>query len=187
MRSMRSRQRITDAMFAYFDEGVLSPTAQQIADRAGVGLRTLFRHFKDMKSLFAEMDQQVMVRVLPILEKADRSGTLEERIASIVALRMEVYDAVGVYIRVTYNNLWRFDDLREQFEATHMASKAEVYLWFPELGEADWDIAVEIEILLSFETWERARQVHDLDRDKTAEFLRNRIAAAMQNTPKSGG
>ena len=37
--------------------GALVPTAQQIADRAGVGIRSFFRHFADMDSLFLAADE----------------------------------------------------------------------------------------------------------------------------------
>ena len=51
LRSERSRRPIVEALFALVGEGVLQPTAQQVADRAGVGIRTVFRHFEDMDAL----------------------------------------------------------------------------------------------------------------------------------------
>ena len=56
-RSERSRLAIIEATLALMYEGVLIPTAQQIADRAGVGIRSFFRHFGDMDSLFTEVDE----------------------------------------------------------------------------------------------------------------------------------
>src|SRR5262245_25381740 len=41
LRSERSRRAIVDAMLAWVDDGVAEPTAQQIADRAGVGIRSV--------------------------------------------------------------------------------------------------------------------------------------------------
>jgi AcrR family transcriptional regulator len=54
-RSETSRQRIVEAMIALVGEGHMSPSAEQVATRAGVGLRTVFRHFADMDSLYASM------------------------------------------------------------------------------------------------------------------------------------
>ena len=45
MRSERSRDAIIEAALQLVQEGILVPTAQQIADRAGVAMRTFFRHF----------------------------------------------------------------------------------------------------------------------------------------------
>ena len=64
MRSKRSRAAIVEAALDLIREGTLVPTAQQISDRAGVGMRTFFRHFEDMEALFAALD-------------ADRRGSYE--------------------------------------------------------------------------------------------------------------
>ena len=57
-RAGRTRQAIIDAAGGMIVEGILAPTAQQIADRAGVGIRSFFRHFLDMESLFLAVDGQ---------------------------------------------------------------------------------------------------------------------------------
>ena len=51
-RSVATRKKILQALTALTYEGVLSPTAEQVAMRADVGLRTVFRHFDDMDSLY---------------------------------------------------------------------------------------------------------------------------------------
>ena len=43
-RTERSKQEIIDAALSLMEEGVLIPTAQQISDRAGVNIRSFFRH-----------------------------------------------------------------------------------------------------------------------------------------------
>jgi AcrR family transcriptional regulator len=48
-RSERSKQAIIEASLALMEEGYLIPTAQQISNRAGVGMRSFFRHFEDME------------------------------------------------------------------------------------------------------------------------------------------
>jgi AcrR family transcriptional regulator len=44
-RGERTRQAIIEAALSLQEEGVLVPTAQQISDRAGVLIRSLFSHF----------------------------------------------------------------------------------------------------------------------------------------------
>ena len=59
-RSERSQTAIIEAALALMEEGTLVPTAQQIADRAGVGIRSFFRHFADMDSLFLAADEMLL-------------------------------------------------------------------------------------------------------------------------------
>ena len=51
-RSDRSRRRIIEALFDLIGEGDMSPSAVNVAARAEVGLRTVFRHFEDMDSIY---------------------------------------------------------------------------------------------------------------------------------------
>ena len=59
LRSERSRHLIVEAMIELIDEGVLTPTAQQVAKRANVGIRSVFRHFDDMDSIFETTNELV--------------------------------------------------------------------------------------------------------------------------------
>ena len=55
-RGERTRLAIIQAALSLQEDGVLVPTAQQISDRAGVLIRSFFRHFEDMESLFEAVD-----------------------------------------------------------------------------------------------------------------------------------
>ena len=58
-RSERSRQLIIEAMIDLINNGNLIPTAQQVADQAGVAIRTVFRHFTEMEKLYGEIDASI--------------------------------------------------------------------------------------------------------------------------------
>lgn len=55
LRSVNSRARILQAMLELVQEGNPDPRAEDVAARAGVGLRTVFRLYSDMESVCAEM------------------------------------------------------------------------------------------------------------------------------------
>ena len=54
-RSQTSRDKIVAAMLALVEEGAITPSAEQVATRARVGLRTVFRQYSDMETLYAAM------------------------------------------------------------------------------------------------------------------------------------
>ena len=62
-RSARTREAVIDALLGLHLEGDLSPTAGRVAERAGVALRTVYGHFADLESLYAEAGQRAMARV----------------------------------------------------------------------------------------------------------------------------
>ena len=58
-RSERSRELIADALYELLAEGDIEPSAQKVADRAGVGIRTVFRLFSDMDALYATVNARL--------------------------------------------------------------------------------------------------------------------------------
>ena len=48
LRSINSQKLIVNACIKLFKAGNLEPTAQQVADESGVGIRTVFRQFDEM-------------------------------------------------------------------------------------------------------------------------------------------
>ena len=50
-RTARTRDTILGATRTLILDGAMDPTAREVADRAGITTRTLFRHFPDMESL----------------------------------------------------------------------------------------------------------------------------------------
>ena len=47
----RNRLAVVDAILALFSEGNFEPTSDQIAERAGLSPRSLFRYFDDLEDL----------------------------------------------------------------------------------------------------------------------------------------
>ena len=77
-RGERSRQAIVAALVELVGRGILQPTAQQVADQAGVGIRSVFRHFSEMESLYAAMDARLEGDAVPILRGGSRTGAMGE-------------------------------------------------------------------------------------------------------------
>ena len=51
VRAERTRQALVDSLLGLLDEGQMTPTAAQIAARAGVSERSVFQHFPDREAL----------------------------------------------------------------------------------------------------------------------------------------
>jgi TetR/AcrR family transcriptional regulator, regulator of autoinduction and epiphytic fitness len=92
IRAERTRRALVDALLSLLDEGVLRPTAEQIAARAGVSERSLFQHFSDREQLFEAVARQQYERVMPTLEPIDASLPLSERIDALAEQRARLYE-----------------------------------------------------------------------------------------------
>jgi AcrR family transcriptional regulator len=98
-RTLRTRQVIRDAHMDLLRDGELKPSARQIAARAGVSVRALWDHFKDLESLMAATaarqlaDQDAGVAPVPA------ALPLGERIAAYCAQRAAVLEALAPLAR----------------------------------------------------------------------------------------
>ena len=67
-RTIETRKRIVHAVTELVREGKVAPTAEEVSARADVGLRTVFRHFDDMDSLYREIDEALGINVALMLQ-----------------------------------------------------------------------------------------------------------------------
>jgi AcrR family transcriptional regulator len=95
LRRTRNRTAVIAALLAIVREGNLRPGASEIADRAGVSHRSIFRYFDDLDDLTRTAIDQAFSEAAPLAAIPDSGiGSLGERIAAIVDARMTLYEAV---------------------------------------------------------------------------------------------
>ena len=94
-RSVRTRTRIADAMIEAALAGETSPTIQQIAQRAGVAVRSVHYHFENTESLYAEAVRRYEPRVARLIVAIDTRLSLESRVRVLVAQHEAVYRAIA--------------------------------------------------------------------------------------------
>jgi AcrR family transcriptional regulator len=171
-RSERSRTQIIDAMFSLIREGDMSPSAARVAERAEVGLRTVFRHFEDMDSLFVEMAErissEIMPKVLAPFEARDWRGRFMEH----VQRRIEIYEYI-MPVRVSAN-VRRFQSrfLMEEYRRNLLIERASLSALLPEEISSDPVLFAAIETTASFQTWRRLRQDSGLSPEDAAVVFR---------------
>lgn len=93
-RSEQSRLKIVRALTAFIREGEVAPTAEQVADRAQVGLRSVFRHFQDMEYLYREIAQEVDAITRSFLQLKLRSADWRGRVLEMVEIRCRLFEAL---------------------------------------------------------------------------------------------
>lgn len=92
VRGADNRRRIVDALLALVQSGVVMPSADEVATEAGVGLRTVFRHFADMESLYREISERMTVEIMPIVQRPFSSNDWRERLEELVERRSQVFE-----------------------------------------------------------------------------------------------
>lgn len=170
-RSERSQTAIIEAALALMEEGTLVPTAQQIADRAGVGIRSFFRHFVDMDSLFLAADEMLLDSYEALFQVADRDGSLSTRVSRAVELYGNAFDNLMQMILCTKALLWRFPKLKENYAWHQRRLRKELELWLPEVADLPRDRREAVHAVASFEMWHRLREHQGLSYGASADIV----------------
>lgn len=178
LRAMRNRELIADALFELVGEGHLEPTAQQISERAGVGLRTVFRLFEHMEDLYATMNARLLDEVLPTLAGRPAAGaTLDERLDALVADRAALFERVAPYMRSTRLRRGRSRFLADESRNVAAQLRARLLRWLPELRDAPGDLVEAFDQATSFEAWDRYRTEQRLGRARARDAMARIVRA----------
>ena len=177
-RSERSRHAIVTALLELVGRGVLQPTAQQVADEAGVGIRSVFRHFSEMESLYAAMDAQLEGAAARLLTGGRRAGSLAERVRALVRQRVLLFERIAPYKRSANLQRWRSAFLQRRHLRLHRALREDLLAWLPELAKAPTDLVEALDHATSFESWDRLRHDRGLGR-RAATAVVERTALAL--------
>lgn len=173
LRSERSRRKIVDALFDLVGEGILLPTAKQVADRADLGIRTVFRHFADMDSLFEAMSVRLQSEVREWLRMEVAPGSPTERLNELIRLRCLFYEKTSPYWKATEAQRSRSAFLTETHESEAPKLRTNLFKWLPELKELPAELTDSLEMVTSPEAWHRLRTEQKLSTRRAVGAMRH--------------
>ena len=163
--STRRRVRALDAFIDLVLEGNLPPTTQQVAERAGISMATLFRYFETLDVMRRDAALRMLER-FPLLHVSDvGEGPLRERIERFAAIRVALWEKVHLLARLQRSVVLQDPDAAQMIDFVRGVMADEVREHFaPELRgltSALRDDAVAlIASLTSVESWEQFRHTY---------------------------
>lgn len=170
-RDERARDAIVDAMLGLYHRGVADPTALEIADQAGVSLRSVYYHFSDLESLAIEAVGRQRAQIEPLLITPITTGTLDHRITETVERRCELYEVVTPVRRAALLLRHRSPIIDENLAFLARVLREQLATTFaPELAATDerhrGALHDALDVATSWEAWERLRTSQALTRDR---------------------
>jgi TetR/AcrR family transcriptional regulator, regulator of autoinduction and epiphytic fitness len=183
----RNNEAVIKACWELFAEGEMYPTAQQVAERSGVSLRSVFRHFQNLEALVATAVESYYEhsRAVWTFEPVPLDAPVEERIDALFAYRLRLYRHTGPVMRGAIARAARDPQLVEVVrESRARAIKLNEVLFKAEIDRLGPERrAVTVAALHSaaqFEVWDNLANLHGLDEEGVAAALRSLIRGALQ-------
>jgi AcrR family transcriptional regulator len=157
-RSVVTRKKIVDAFMALVYEGHITPTAELVAQRANVGLRTVFRHFDDLDTLYREISVKIDAQVLPLLNVRLDGPTWKERVLQSLDVRCEIYEAASNVFVAAQAHRHESTFLAENLVITAKKHRDLLVRLLPPHVSRNTTLTHALDLNLSFEAWIRLRQ-----------------------------
>jgi AcrR family transcriptional regulator len=181
LRSERSKKAIFDACQALMNEGQLVPTAQRVSDKAGVPIRSFFRHFPDMETLFRALDESMRPEFERIFITESSDGTLAERIESAINLHARSFEENKAVLQSTKAQLWRYPVLQENYARWQSRLRKDLAKRIPELKDTDADTRELIDGIASYEMWDRLRKHQNLSVAKSSQLIQRLVENTLRD------
>ncbi len=167
-RRHRSRDLVVDALLDLLHDGVIRPTAQQVADRSGVSLRSIFRIFDDVETLHVAAASRQLQRARPLFVDVTSVGSVTDRVRAMTEINARLYEAVAPVRRAALRAAPESRVLQDQLQGVRGWLRGEIDRVFAsELVPGQHPGAAgAVEAIMSFEAWDQLRtgqalSVHD--------------------------
>jgi TetR/AcrR family transcriptional regulator of autoinduction and epiphytic fitness len=177
-RGARNRQAIVDAALSFVAENDALPTAQQVAERAGVAPRSVFHHFASLDALLAEAAQTQAERWWTLLSPPEPGLSVIERLTAALAQRSALFEQIGAVRRVAVRHESTSEALAQRLAFSRDALRRHLRRTLnPELAELDPAGIAGIEAAGSWEMWDLLRK--DLSADAATAAMTALIESAL--------
>ena len=186
-RGARNRDAVVDAVLGLLRDGELRPGGQQIAERAGVSLRTVFRHFDDLDSIMEAAVRQQLDHVGSLfdLPSINEQTALRDRIDTLARHRERLYEEIAPVRRAATRLAPFHQAIRDALASGHRRLRHHLEVTFaPELGampatnrRATLDAA---DAACSFATWDAMRTDQRLSANRARATLAHALERLFQ-------
>lgn len=174
-RGQDNRARIVAAMLELIQAEEVAPSAEQVAARADVGLRTVFRHFRDMDSLYGEMSGAIEAELRKVASTPFEAADWRGRVMELVERRGWAFDRIGPYMRASAGYRHKRTLLDPESGQLARALRAILVAQLPPEIVADKVKLEALDLLLSFEAWSRLRRDQGLSSRDARQVLEGAV------------
>jgi AcrR family transcriptional regulator len=177
LRTEDSRRRVVAALLDCVRDGDFDPSAEAVAQRAGVGLRTVFRLFNDKEELFRQVTQVVLAQFADLASTPVRGETWRARLDDLMTRRFAVFEEVMPFRRAGQAHVHRSAFVRGNNEALRQTLRTSLAAVLPAAVTADSSAFDALELALSIDSWIRLRIDQQLDPARAGAAIRRIVAA----------
>lgn len=157
-RSQRSREKILRAYWELMLDGDMNPSAAAIAEHAGVGLRSVFRHFEDLDTLLRELLLLCYDEVTPEFMKPLKSTNWKDQLVEVTERNVTIWQRI--IVPHTAGEIGRFKSqvLMDDYQRSRNLEISGIKAILPKDIDNYENILLALDASMSFSTMRRLRE-----------------------------
>lgn len=179
----RTRTAIVGAACELIEETWMLPSADAVAERAGISRRSVFHHFSDRHELalaiIADQENRMAADLPPLLT----DGPFEPRLAAFVERRVRLLERLFPYRRAAQALEVEDAILAERQTTLWQLNQAEIAAAFREelssLGSQRGDVLLAAQAASSWLAWDALRRLGGVDAKRSARIMTRVLAAIL--------
>jgi AcrR family transcriptional regulator len=185
-RARRSREGVIAAILDLVREGHERPTTAEIAERSGVSVRSVFRHFDDVESLYAEALAVHGAQIAHLYDLPPLPDPLHERIDALVLHRIRLFESTAPVRRMAERLRNRSPVIGESLETSRVVLRGQVEQAFSAALDRSGDDAPcaarldALEVALSWYTWDALSRVYGHERPAVVAAMAETVRALLR-------
>lgn len=176
-RSQDSKRRIVEAMIELVREGDLSPSAEAVATRAGVGRRTVFRLFSDMEGIFREIHLIMRDKVEPVRNIPLAGDSWEARLHALVERRVLFFEEIMWVSAAAIIHRHQSPVLQAEHAMIQSELRGIMLAVLPPELANDRPLREALDAVMSIDMWRRLRLEQRLDASAATQLVHRMVSA----------
>ena len=169
LRREQNREAVLDALVELFGEGDYQPSSNDIAERARISPRSLFRYFDDIDDLNRAAIERQLAAARPLLDVGVAADApTAAKVECLVAARMRLFETIAPAARSARVCAHRHPVIAAQLRESRSYLRHQIRrLFADELEGERAALLPALDALCAFETYELLRFDQGLSRSKT--------------------
>ncbi len=184
-RRNRNKEAVLDALIEMANEGRAEPPIEDIAERAGVSYRSVYRYFEDRTDLMVSAIGRVMGDMWPIFDvEGLGDGPLDDRIERLIAVRLDAYRRLAPLTRAAIHLRANEPAVSEGYDRVRDYLREQLVMQFgPELASIPEDehpiVLAALDVMFQFEALDYLATHEGMDDDAIGRVLTRHVHASL--------
>lgn len=180
-RSFVTRSAIIKTMVELVAEGNPDPGAVEVAERSGISLRTVFRHFEEKEAILNAIDDLLVAAYQPLLAAPYGSDDWREQLGELIDRRCAINEAAAVFRISAVMQRYSSAFVAAKYRRLYAAEKRMLDAILPEALQTATQPGRTILMACSFDNWRLLRQDEELSAEATVAAIKQLVSDILQH------